>query len=121
MAVASEKMSTVKGYFFLLFSEKRENRWRINIPGVVLRENAGLKIIVDKNSHLMGALGVALLAKKEPEKEFNFNIENIKFETKGSYCHGCSNNCEIIKILRNGEIIDAWGNRCEVGSIKVKN
>ena len=79
------------------------------------------KIIVDNNSHLMGALGVAILSKKEPEKSFDFNIENIKFETKGYNCHGCSNNCEIIKILRNGKIIDSWGNRCEVGSIKVNN
>lgn len=79
------------------------------------------KIIVDNNSHLMGALGVAILSKKEPEKSFDFNIENIKFETKGYNCHGCSNNCEIIKILRNEKIIDSWGNRCEVGSIKVNN
>ena len=79
------------------------------------------KIIVDNNSHLMGALGVAILSKKEPEKSFDFNIENIKFETKGYNCNGCSNNCEIIKILRNGKIIDSWGNRCEVGSIKVNN
>ena len=79
------------------------------------------KIIVDNNSHLMGALGVAILSKKEPEKTFDFNIENINFETKGHNCNGCSNNCEIIIILRNGKIIDSWGNRCEVGSIKVNN
>lgn len=79
------------------------------------------KIIVDENSHLMGALGVAILSKKEKEKPFDFNIENINFETKGHYCNGCSNNCEIIKILRNGKIIDAWGNRCEIGSIKVSS
>ena len=75
---------------------------------------------MDPNSHLMGALGVAILARKtKKEKDFDFNIENVKFETKGSYCHGCSNNCEIIKVCRNDKIIDAWGNRCERGSIKV--
>lgn len=82
----------------------------------------GEEIIIPENSHLMGALGVAILAMKSKiEKEFDFNIENIKFETKGSYCHGCSNNCEIIKVCRNGKIIDAWGNRCDVGSIKVSS
>lgn len=92
-----------------------------NIGVVKAFENlTGEKIFVDPNSHLMGALGVAILARKtKKEKDFDFNIENVKFETKGSYCHGCSNNCEIIKVCRNDKIIDAWGNRCERGSIKV--
>lgn len=92
-----------------------------NVGVVKAFENlTGEKIFVDPNSHLMGALGVAILARKtKKEKDFDFNIENVKFETKGSYCHGCSNNCEIIKVCRNDKIIDAWGNRCERGSIKV--
>ena len=78
------------------------------------------QIHVDPNSHLMGALGVAILAKKtKKETKFDFNIEDISFETKGSNCHGCANNCEIIKIYRNNKIIDAWGNRCEKGNIKI--
>ena len=76
----------------------------------------GEKIIVDPNSHLMGALGSAILAKKSGiEKEFTFDIENIVFETKDTYCNGCSNNCEIINIIQNGKHLDSWGNRCEVG------
>ena len=76
----------------------------------------GHKIIVDHNSHLMGALGVAILAKKTGiEKEFSFDIEDTVFETIGTYCHGCSNNCEIINIIQNGKLLDSWGNRCEVG------
>lgn len=79
-------------------------------------------IIVDKNSHLMGALGVAILAKKSGKyHKFNFDIEDIEFETKGSYCGGCANNCEIIRVIRNKKIIDAWGNRCEKGEIKIPN
>ena len=82
----------------------------------------GHDVIVDSNSHLMGALGVAILASKcEIEKEFDFNMLDIKFETKGNNCKGCSNNCEIITVLRDNKIIDAWGNRCERGQIKVKN
>lgn len=79
-------------------------------------------IIVDENSHLMGALGVAILAKKSGiEKIFDFDIEDIVFETRGSYCMGCANNCEVIKVIRNGKIIDAWGNRCERGQVKIPN
>ena len=75
-------------------------------------------IIVDKNSHLMGALGVTIMAKKsQKEKEFNFDIENIVYETREIECHRCSNNCEIICVSRNNKIIDAWGNRCERGQV----
>ena len=85
-------------------------------------ELLGEKVIVDSNSHLMGALGVAILAHNSGvEKEFSFDIVDIKFETKGSNCHGCSNNCEIIRVLKDNKIIDSWGNRCERGEIRVGN
>ena len=79
----------------------------------------GEKIIVDNNSHLMGALGVAILSKKEKEIEFSFDINDIVFDTKGIECHGCANNCEIICVSKNNKIIDAWGNRCEKGEVKI--
>lgn len=82
----------------------------------------GHKITVDPNSHLMGALGVAILAHKSKiEKPFTFDIENVKFETKGIECHGCANNCEIICVSRNNQVIDSWGNRCERGKIMEHN
>lgn len=85
-------------------------------------EATGEEIIVDSNSHLMGALGVAILAKKsKQENDFSFDIEDINFETKGINCHGCSNNCEIICVSKNKKVIDAWGNRCEKGEIKIRN
>lgn len=71
-------------------------------------------IIVDPNSHLMGALGIAILAKKNSNgKTYNLNIENIQFKTIGSECQGCSNNCEILRIYKDNELIDSWGNRCD--------
>ena len=77
----------------------------------------GYQIHVDKNSHLMGALGVAILSKKEKEIEFSFDIEDINFETKGIECKGCSNNCEIIRVMKDNEVLDAWGNRCPRGEL----
>ena len=77
----------------------------------------GEKIYVDNNSHLMGALGVAILSKKQKEIEFSFDIEDVIYETKGTECRGCSNNCEIIEVLRDKRIIDAWGNRCPKGEL----
>ncbi len=76
----------------------------------------GEEIIVDENGHLMGALGIALLSKKEKEEiEFNFEILETKFETIGTECNKCPNHCEIICIKKNNKLLDAWGNRCENG------
>ncbi len=75
------------------------------------------KIITDKNGHLMGALGVAILSKKEKEELFDFDILNLNFETKGYECKKCPNHCEIIAIKKDKQIIDAWGNRCEKGAL----
>ena len=90
--------------------------------GVVkaFEELTGEVIYVDENSHLLGALGVAILAKKSNiEKEFSFNVTDVSFETKGVNCRGCSNNCEIVCVLKNNKMIDSWGNRCERGNMKV--
>lgn len=87
--------------------------------GVVkaFEEVTGHKVLVDKNSHLMGALGVAILSKKEKEIDFSFDIEDINFETKGIECKGCSNNCEIIRVMKDNEVLDSWGNRCPRGEL----
>ncbi|MDO4369475.1 MAG: acyl-CoA dehydratase activase [bacterium] len=75
------------------------------------------EIITDENGHLMGAIGVAILSKKEKEEPFNFNILDLNFETKGYECNKCPNHCEIITIKKDKKIIDAWGNRCEKGTV----
>ena len=74
------------------------------------------KVYVDPNGHLMGALGMAVLAKKsKTEIPFDFNIADSEFVTKGTECQHCANNCEIIQVYRNKELIDAWGNKCNRG------
>ena len=75
------------------------------------------KIITDDKGHLMGALGVAILSKKEKEEVFNFDTLELNYETKGYECKKCPNHCEIITIQKNKKTIDAWGNRCEKGSL----
>lgn len=74
------------------------------------------KIFVDPNSHLMGALGVAILSKKaKNDTPFNLNISDIKYQTMGYECKKCPNNCEIICFFKDDELIDSWGNRCANG------
>ena len=70
-------------------------------------------IIVDENGHLMGALGVAILAKKNKiGKTYSLEMKDLKFITKAFECHRCSNNCELLKIYKNDTLVDSWGSKC---------
>lgn len=83
--------------------------------GVVkyFKEILNQDILVDPNSHLMGAFGIAILSSQNKNKKnYDWNIQNIKFETKGEECSGCPNNCEIVKIYKQGDLIEALGSRC---------
>ena len=81
-------------------------------------EETGEKIYVDQYAPLMGALGVAILVKNSgKEQNFDFNIAEMNFETRGEECKKCANNCEIICIYKNDVLIDSWGNKCDNGAI----
>jgi len=81
----------------------------------------GHDIKVDEIGHLMGCLGVAILARKSgEEKVFDFSVEDIEFKTVGHDCGGCANNCEIVCVLREAEFLDGWGNRCGAGIERAK-
>lgn len=77
------------------------------------------EVLVDEDSHLMGAIGIAILAKnqnKENKKmDFDFHIPDMEFQTIGKDCKGCSNQCELVSIYQNGDLIDVMGGRCEKG------
>lgn len=89
--------------------------------GVIKAFEKALKehIYVDETGHLMGALGVAILAKdNKVNQTFDLNIADINFETRGLECKRCSNNCDIICVYKDKELIDAWGNRCDNGVVR---
>ena len=70
-------------------------------------------VIVDENGHLMGALGIAILSRQnKTNKTYDLKVNNIKFETKGYECGKCPNNCEILKIYKNNELIETIGSLC---------
>lgn len=74
----------------------------------------GAEIHVDPDSHLLGAIGAAVLAGKETRKKsFDFHIANLIFETKARECPGCANHCEIIAFYCGDKMLDTWGGRCE--------
>jgi len=89
--------------------------------GVVkaFEEALNTKVIVDPNSHLMGAYGVAILAHRSKiEKLFSYNISENNFSTKGIECYKCPNHCEIVCVYNDKQLLDSWGNRCENGLVK---
>lgn len=91
--------------------------------GVVKSFNdaTGHSVLVDDDGHLMGALGVALVARDEgTEEAFDFAIRDVTFETVGEECGGCPNECEVVLVLRDGEFLDGWGNRCSNGLERVR-
>lgn len=78
----------------------------------------GLPVLVDETGHLMGAYGVAILAKSSGvERPFQFDVAQMTFQTREACCGKCPNNCEVICVYREGQLIDAWGNRCENGNM----
>lgn len=78
----------------------------------------GCDVIVLEDGHLMGALGIAIIAKKSKiEHKFNFNVKDINFVTKGHECNRCTNNCEVVQIFKDSKLIDTYGNKCERGKI----
>ena len=93
-----------------------------NVGVVKAFENIlGKSVTVDENSHLMGALGVAILSKGANttgnKLDFDFNIKDIQFKVVGNECNGCSNNCEIVSVYKDGKIIDKIGGRCGKGNM----
>ncbi len=75
------------------------------------------KIHVPKNYHVMGAIGAALLAKEnqigENGSNFKgFDVSEFSYRSRSFHCKGCENNCEIVKIEVDEEVLARWGGRC---------
>jgi len=76
------------------------------------------KVIVPKYYNVMGAVGVALLAReyiKETGYQSNFRgheAVELDFEPSAFECSGCSNYCEVIKVEVNNKTVAMWGDRC---------
>lgn len=75
------------------------------------------EVTIPLHFNVMGAIGVAILAKKEAQKKDStdfkgFDSSEIDYETSNFSCEGCANTCEIVKITVNGDDIARWGSRC---------
>lgn len=81
-------------------------------------ENAlNMEVEVPKHFSMMGAIGAALLAKSAVKKvgrtKFKgFDTAESIIESKSFECNGCSNACEVVKIIENDAAIGCFGDRC---------
>lgn len=86
----------------------------------------GERIYIPDNYDVMGAIGVAILAKEEVKKKgyTNFkgtSIHKADYEVNGFECDGCSNICEVIEIRENGGLLARYGDRCGKWSNSLEN
>ena len=78
----------------------------------------GCEIHVDADSHLMGAVGAAILSRSTATgKPFDFAAGEIPCITKVNHCARCANNCEIVSFYQGGTLLDWWGAKCEKGNV----
>ncbi|WP_392486630.1 acyl-CoA dehydratase activase [Haloimpatiens sp. FM7315] len=92
---------------------------------VAFEKVLGCDVFIPAYHDVMGSIGAAIIAKENIEKakgktKFKgFNISESKFLSNSFECKGCSNGCEIVKILENGKEIGCFGDRCGKWSEKL--
>lgn len=77
----------------------------------------GEELYIPDNFDVMGAVGVALIAKKEVKRKGRTNfkgldIANIEYNVKGFECNGCGNLCEVVEVWGDKSILARYGDKC---------
>jgi len=73
-------------------------------------------LIVPEHFDVMGAIGAAKLVKKiKPFKtQFRgFDLSQKSCSTKGFECSECENQCEVIQLVVDHQVVACWGDLCE--------
>lgn len=82
----------------------------------------GIPVVVPEYHNVMGAIGVAQLAREETQKTNStkfkgFEITGLTYKTSSFECDGCPNACEIAEIYEGDKVIGRWGSRCQKWNI----
>jgi predicted CoA-substrate-specific enzyme activase len=78
----------------------------------------GISVIVPPHYDVMGAIGAALLAKKQlgrtrqSTRFYGFERLNLALTPSAFECNGCSNHCEVIRVEQDRKLIAVWGDKC---------
>ena len=84
------------------------------------------EIMVPKYYNVMGAIGAALLAAESVKgRQSSFRgadfILDGEFETRSMECNGCPNQCEVVSIHRQGQVLAYFGDRCRRWDASLKS
>jgi len=88
--------------------------------GVIAAFKRKLKIdvIIPEHNTIMGAIGAAMLAKRQTEQGkrktsfLGFELTDIEFASQSFRCDDCANMCQVICATREGVIQAVWGDKC---------
>lgn len=73
-------------------------------------------LLVPEHYGLMGAIGAAKLVKqaKPPRSQFKgFELVQRSCTTRGFECNECGNQCEVIELVVDEQVMACWGDLCE--------
>lgn len=71
------------------------------------------EVEVPDHPHLMGAIGMALICKEDNIDNPRSIDVNSEFDTNIRIGKLCSNSCEIIEVMKDGEVTGSVGARCD--------
>lgn len=83
-----------------------------------LEERIDHEVIVPPHAECLGAIGMAILSKRNWENNGHrtafrgFELSDLNYSTKSFTCGGCDNRCEVIQALQEDKVIGSWGSRC---------
>lgn len=78
----------------------------------------GVELYVPKYYNVMGAIGAAIIGKNTVKKNSDttkfkgFKTASGNFHSKSFECDGCSNRCEVVKIIDEKNSSGCFGDRC---------
>jgi len=81
-----------------------------------LEKELNTALIIPEHFDVMGAIGAAKLVKKaKPVRtQFKgFDLIRKLFSTQGFECNECGNQCEVIQLLVDHQVVACWGDVCE--------
>jgi len=73
-------------------------------------------LIIPEHFDVMGAIGAAKLVKRvQPSRtQFRgFDLRRKSCSTRGFECGDCGNQCEVIQLLVDDQVVACWGDLCE--------
>lgn len=81
-----------------------------------IEKELGISLIVPDHFDVMGAIGAAKLVKRaRPSRtQFKgFDLSRKSCSTRGFECSECGNQCEVIQLIVEGQMVASWGDLCE--------